>query len=968
MLSPQYQPREQLRGAESTIAWLAKNYAMLEDGGFHYLGGEPNTQGVEEWDGADLKILVVRLSTYDAMDGSMTHSLLAQNIRDSARKFNKKAFVDFAFLPPRKDYEMFMKNDIPVMLPLITKRHPKEFDQIWISHSLHLEQVNYPRMLIRSGIPLFKHWRFERDDIPILVWGGSHSIADEPTHGSLDGSSENSSMTDVVIIGDGEPAVERLIRVWFKQGPFGKTAEAKKRYIRACHDYHVPGFYEPDKYDHIYEQGRLVDIRPTEGHVAFPVKKAKVWNLDSVRTLEERVQWYSVSLGGTADVEIARGCGAHCTFCQEASISRPYRERSLGKVKEAAWASRYFQGALEINLFSFVWNQYSMIYPLAQWLLEKFGRCNLISNRLDMQAEDKYMARMAKTLGSMHLTVGLEGVSERMRNYLNKNLSHQQVMEGVRNIFEAGITELKMFMIVTGLENDEDIAEFNQLLEDLIGIRNEMNSSAAIRISFTPLFHCAKTVLQYGKSMTLAKLDERTLDPVVQKCRELGIGFRTSTKRSEVFLVQLTEQGDRRLTPLYVRSSIDDGFIYYGFVSKDIQEVWENRMKELGLDPMYYVGEKPKEYVFPWDHISVGLSNQYLWEVYQEVREFQEREYCVATLGKRGYCTSCQACETPLQIAQLTNRKMSDPVEDLSLFVRPLAKVNHIRFKVHVHEPYRTVPKKFYALSLGRALCQSSQFFMDHYNEVIASSRAGAASDGAKDWVYGDMLLDVSVDAQIREADLRAMIPEINTHCKGWHIVDVRVMREMESLSGACELALYEVEIPASDISFYDLDLRVDAYFAKKSVKIKKRVNAGRNIFKTEVVDLDKSDIVAVEAFFTGENNNRVIWSCNGKLNPYFTLEALLGGRAHNYRRYPAICRGYFKQGQKNAAADIFAVLSGTSNICTDCGSSIENESFSGKPYESVFGKRLCLSCDISRQPVAATANQQLLEGNRLYT
>jgi len=140
---------------EDVSAWLSKNYAALEEGGFHYLGGEPNTQDPSEFETADLRVLIVRLSTYDAMDGSMTHSLLAQCVRDEARKCGKKAFTDFAFLPPRKDYELFMKFGISVLLPVLTKREPREFDIIMVSHSLHLEQVNWPRLMIRSGIPLF---------------------------------------------------------------------------------------------------------------------------------------------------------------------------------------------------------------------------------------------------------------------------------------------------------------------------------------------------------------------------------------------------------------------------------------------------------------------------------------------------------------------------------------------------------------------------------------------------------------------------------------------------------------------------------------------------------------------------------------------------------------------------------------------------------------------------------------------
>jgi hypothetical protein len=120
-------------------------------------------------------------------------------------------------------------------------------------------------------------------------------------------------------------------------------------------------------------------------------------------------------------------------------------------------------------------------------------------------------------------------------------------------------------------------------------------------------------------------------------------------------------------------------------------------------------------------------------------------------------------------------------------------------------------------------------------------------------------------------------------------------------------------------------------------------------------VDLDKAEVIAVNAFFTGEEYNRVVWSCNAKLNPYFTLEALLGGRSFQYRKHPVNCLGYYKAGKKGGADDIFAVLSGGSALCTECAGTIETDSFTGKPYTARHGQRLCVACDVSRQQVTET-------------
>lgn len=969
-LAPQYIEKKTLKSADQTLRWLAKNYAKLEDGGYHYLGGEPNTQNPDEFETADLRILIVRLSTYDAVDGSMAHPLLAQIAKDEANKIGGKIFCDYAFLPPRKDYDLFDEVNIPVLLPVVTKRQPCDFDMIFVSHAVCLERINWPRMAIKSGIPLFKKERFEQQGIPTILMGGAHAFADEDMHGAFDEDGEHAGLVDACVLGDGEIAVPKIVKLWMQEKvnsvgenrPFRytKDREGKEAFLLTCHTRFVPGFYEPDKYDHIYEEGRLVDIRPTESYVEFPVKKAKVLNLDTVRTLEERVVWYGVALGGTADVEIARGCGAHCSFCQEASVARPYRERSLAKVQEASWNSRYHQGATEVNLFSFVWNQYSEIYPLLQWLLKKFGLCNLISNRLDMQSEDKLLARMMKQMGTQHTTVGLEGCSERMRNYLHKNLSHQQVLQGCKNIFEGGITELKLFMIPTGREEEQDIEEFKQLLRDIIEIRNSVGSKAQVRVSFTPLFHCAKTALQWGACQSVYRLEERTLDPIVQECKKLGIGFRTSAKRSEIYMAQLLEMADRRLAPLLIKSSIDDAYIYYGFVGKEEAGKWQARMAEYGLDPDYYFAEKDANYVFSWDHINTGLSNAYLYEVYKEVTEFQEREYCVGTLSKRGTCTACAACETPLQIASLTARSMSEPVDATTIQtdIRPLHKVNQLRFKVTVDPMFRTIPKRFYSLALGRALIQATGidgFFMEHYNKVMAHSRTPASANQQKDWTCGEALIDVAVDAPIKEHEVKALIPTMNKTLKGWRILDARVLREMESINSSCEIALYEIMLPATEFSFFDLDNKVDKYFRDSNIKIHKRVASGKNIFKTELVDLDKSKVIAVNTFFTGEEYNRVVWSCDAKLNPYFTLEALLGGRSFQYRKHPVNCLGYYKAGKKGGADDIFAVLAGGSALCTECQGTIETDAFTGQPYKPRYGNRLCLACDVSRQAVSET-------------
>jgi len=108
-------------------------------------------------------------------------------------------------------------------------------------------------------------------------------------------------------------------------------------------------------------------------------------------------------------------------------------------------------------------NHYHDYTMLLHDLKQIFPRVTFINMRLEELAKDTEAWEMMKFLGASRLSAPIEGLSDRIRNgILNKNLS----MESIETLFDfmigQGISDLKVGLVWTGFENDEDWAEIRE--------------------------------------------------------------------------------------------------------------------------------------------------------------------------------------------------------------------------------------------------------------------------------------------------------------------------------------------------------------------------------------------------------------------------------------------------------------------------------------------------------------------------
>lgn len=952
-----------VRDGQELLDYLRK-FLHKFDSPYAYIGGEANSPDQSRYAGAEVKILIARLSSYEAVSLSMTHSLMSQIYAELP-----KTFTDLAFMPKPNDYTTLKDNHFPVWFGTNTKLAPNKFDVLSISHAVSMEQLNFVPLLHDSGIPIFKQQRMLREDIPIIIVGGANSGTTAPLNGEWkapDGT-VYSGFIDAVIYGDGEEAAKQFIEVVRE----GKLAGLTKPEILAnCHG-RVEGFYEPDKYIHAYDNDGLIEsIKPISDKYEFPVKRATVRDLNTVRTMEEKILPFTGD-GASVDVAIAGSVGCigsagwgACSFCREGSEG-PYRERSVDKVMEALDRATRNQGTKEVSFFSLNFNMYTDLFPLVEKSVKKGYKIGLISQRIDMLAETPEQVHVQRWLKKSNFTLGVEGISNRIRAFLNKNVQEWEILKVCREMMLGGAGELKFFYILTNMETQVDVEEHAAFMEKVNALREKLGAKTRFRLSFTPLFPSAFTALQFSPCLAAMKFGEKNLNGVFEKARDLGWGRRLSVSGEEPLVSNTINHGGRNTTPLLLASHFSDGFRFYGNVPKGTWARWQRRIDldgNINLGKMW--GEKDYDYIFPWEDISYSTSKEVMYRGYLKAVSYQGVPYCITTPTIKGEChvNECGACDpkktgTPDAqiIKMIVGRKVAPAmsIKEIERIARSREKAYHLRVLATVDEPiYRFVEKNYFLHTIPRAFMRVSDKFTDAFVGSLGHARIGSGANGMRDWVYGQNIYDFSLCEQMSEVELKELMVEANKEFKEGTILDVRMDTHLTSLRNDVDFAVYTMFIPASEYSYKDLRDDVSKYFERKNmgkdnvIKVKKAF--GKDIFKTVAVSLDKQDIRQVDIDFRADLRGCIMrMVVSARYNMLAMLETITGRKSFRWKGIPIYCDGYVQLSENHGEVDVFEALSGDVSHCTECGGPLERELFTGKKHADV-----CLSCDMTSYPL----------------
>jgi radical SAM superfamily enzyme YgiQ (UPF0313 family) len=724
-----------LLDAAAATRWYRRSRHRLSASGAWFLGNEPGAMEPERFSAATVRLLIARPSTYRDVAASITHPLLGQLAAEVPG-----VFVDYAYLPPPGDYPQFREARVAPWSGVTTKEPARRFHVVAISNSFSQELLNLPALLLHSGVPLAHEARMADPDAPLVVIGGANSSALSLVHGPV--GPEGASLVDLSLIGEAEMILPEFLRVIAEARARGA---GKRELLDECRR-RVAGVYEPARYRHVFRRDpdgveRLAEIRPEGEGTPFPVVRALAPRLDRVTALTRGLVPYDAEAAGASAVQADLGCPAFCTFCREGWEVKPYRERSAETVTRILREAKSHQGLDTISFMSFVINIHSQFYGVLKDALPLFHRVSLKSQRFDILAEDPHMAPFQAALGKTSVTCGVEGISERLRRHMHKNITEEMILGASAALFRCRMRELKLFFIATGLEGDADVREFGRLMESLARLRREADARTRIIVSITPLVAMPNTPSQF-RACDPEALEGNLEQQLAPICERAGIELRLSSEGAEPKLSQLLLRADRRWTRPLVRSSLELGFLYYRGIPESVYQAWQRFLADEGIPLAEVLRERRGDEVLPWDDVSCGVTREFLVEQYEKSRRDEEGEYCLNRMTVKGRCFDCGGCPEPFQIKDIVKRPtpVPVPVEEIEAIEAGKRETATLRLLLDRDPSLAPAPKRFFQVASARALLLAFPELVEQYLRPGSVQVPDRESDHAGGLLVADLV------------------------------------------------------------------------------------------------------------------------------------------------------------------------------------------------------------------------------------
>jgi hypothetical protein len=310
----------------------------------------------------------------------------------------------------------------------------------------------------------------------------------------------------------------------------------------------------------------------------------------------------------------------------------------------------------------------------------------------------------------------MEGISERLRILLQKNLDEKTILTGIDLLLQRNVRQMKVFLIVTGYEQQSDIDEFKSFLEQL-KIRCAASSSRPrLTFSFATLFRAPQTPMQFAPPRENEDTLSGLLKTLAAAATSAGFEARISSGPEDAMVSEYIAFADRRHTPVLVEASIGANLRYRGEISRRVLDVWRSSLKKLGLKPLC---ELPRDLqtIFPWDDVDTGVSKQFLWRIWQDLQNGREIRACLSQPWGSACCSGCGACASPAEIATLT--RMGPPADSTGKLKLPAktAKCQHwLLFSIP--EKWAFCTREFIRAALARRLMLDFPELVDSFVSV----------------------------------------------------------------------------------------------------------------------------------------------------------------------------------------------------------------------------------------------------------
>ena len=564
---------------------------------YQYVGGEFLSYN-KDFDSADVRVLLAFPDKYEIGISNLGVRVLYEQVNKTANYMADRVYAPEPDFTPNPLYA------------LESKRNAKDFDVIGFSLQWELSYPTVLKMLDMAKVPYKNSDRTDSD--PIVIAGGPCTYNPLPV----------SDFIDAFIIGDGEDIILEICDA-IKETK-NKSRKEKLERLSKLEGVWIKGLTPTVR-------KRVAQLTPETAPTRYPIP-------------------FSSSVQDRAVVEIRRGCGRMCRFCQPGHVTLPIRERPAEDIINITKELVKNTGYDEYSLLSLSSNDYANINEVIKELAVDFNK-KKISVSLPSQRIDGFNLELANLVQSVRkstMTLAPEAGSQRLRNVIKKNISEEQILNAVLTLYENGWSKIK-FYFISGLPTEtlEDMDEMARLLSTIRyrtkllkkekGLKHGFDITCTLSIfvpkPFTPFQWCGQT-----------DLDEVTehikyLKSKTDKIKGVKINYH------EKYVSQIEAvmtRGDDSLCK-YVEALYKKGCYLDAWGEYFDKNVWRETAEECGFS-MEEKAQKVYDLndTLPWDFIDIGVNKEWLKNEYKKAFNQPNELNLQPTCQHR--CVSCGVC------------------------------------------------------------------------------------------------------------------------------------------------------------------------------------------------------------------------------------------------------------------------------------------------------------------------------------
>ncbi len=596
-----------------------------------YLGNELGAVH-KPWTDAEVRWVLTYPEVYEVGASNLGHIILYNIINAQPQQLCDRTYL------PAPDLATKLRATNSPLFALESKRSLQDFDILGFSLSYELGATNILEMLSLANIPLT--WQ-ERDtgNYPLIFAGGQTATSNPEPYADF---------FDFIALGDGEellPEIGLVIRE-------GKAAGLSKEDL-LLDLAQVPGVYVPRFYK-MTEDGSVYPIHPDVPkrvlrRVATPIPAYSIGLVPYVETVHDRLT-----------VEIRRGCTRGCRFCQPGMLTRPATDVEPEKVVDAIEKGMRATGYNEFSLLSLSCSDYLALPAVGMEIKNRLKEEN-ISLSLPSQRVDRFDENIANIIGGLRqsgLTFAPEAGTQRLRDVVNKGLTNEELLRGIKTAVEQGWNKVKLYFMI-GLPGETDVDVIG-IADTIRWLRRECSQISSKRLNFnitisnfTPKPH---TPFQWHSVSTSEfKRKQNLLREEFRRIKGIKVNY-TDVRISA--MEDFVGRGDRRLASVVKRAwelgagmdswweNLDKAYSAWEQAIAEADLTWKYRQVENGEWNLFQTTDTESitdatDAPLPWDHLNTGIDKQWL-------KEDLKRALEAATVPDCAFdgCSHCGVCGT----------------------------------------------------------------------------------------------------------------------------------------------------------------------------------------------------------------------------------------------------------------------------------------------------------------------------------